>query len=77
MLTLDLNTGSIIKSEQEDQVSDYPDEVLDAEWNPVLTQIHPVQSDERKPSIPPVSQIMEDHSLIEEKSPQNTHHYMI
>jgi hypothetical protein len=45
MLTLD-PTSWLIDDSEDDQLLEYPDEVLDAEWNPVLTLIQSIPSTE-------------------------------
>ena len=57
MLILDLTTGQFIGPDS-DQPDNYPDQVLDSEWNPVLTQIQSIQTNNQEPSKPP-TQIIE------------------
>lgn len=53
MLILDLNTGLFSKSDDDaEQNNNYPDEVLDSGWNPVLTEIQSIQPSSQKPSKP-------------------------
>ncbi|MEN8130513.1 MAG: hypothetical protein ABFS45_10045 [Pseudomonadota bacterium] len=51
MLILDLTTGKFSEPDP-DQQDNYPDEVLDSEWNPVLTEIQSIQSIEQETSKP-------------------------
>lgn len=51
MLTLDLTSGDFSEPDT-DPYDDYPDEVLESEWNPVLTEIQSIQSSEQETSKP-------------------------
>ena len=42
MLILDL-ASSLDSEEETDQLDNYPEEVLESEWNPVLAEIHSLQ----------------------------------
>ena len=51
MLILDLTTGRFTEPDT-DRQDDYPDEVLQSEWNPILAEIQSVQSSTPEPSKP-------------------------
>ncbi len=61
MLILDLTTGQFSDPEAEDsdQRDSYPDQVLNSEWNPVLTEIQSIHIHNQEPSKLPAHPIIE------------------
>lgn len=69
MVTIDLMNGDVPLNQQDNQPSSYPDEVLDAGWNPEILQmpaLNPVTEREtEKPRLPP--------SVIYQQQPEPGH----
>lgn len=69
MVTIDLINGDISLHGKDDKQPSYPDEVLDAGWNPEITQLpalNPVtESDVQQPELPP--------SVIYQQAPESRH----
>lgn len=58
MLILDLTTGQFAEPEDTDQRNSYPDQVLDSEWNPMLTELQSIRPERQEPLMPAAPQIV-------------------